>query len=194
MKKTILLVFSLTIGGCIFSSNIKSNMDSISVEQNRVEANEANRPLTMKEFTTFLNSKKEHYPLSDEFIEKYQQAGGGYIEKARSLGMLVDKEQHEPNQKWHFFTSWYEASLEDGSVSEDSNPQKVVYNRLLCPELLLWIYEASGVNPNKVKLAKEVAEIGRAKGTAVTSIAKSMREQVPYEDIYQNTIAFLEGR
>ena len=75
---------------------------------------------TMQEFTAFLQNKKEHYPLSDEFIERYQQTDGGYIDTAKKLGLLVDKEQHEPNQKWHFFTSWLEPSLEDGTVTIES--------------------------------------------------------------------------
>ena len=185
------LVFALTLGAlssCV-STNVGEKMKGPAWET--VKANVASNSLTMQEFTAFLQNKKEHYPLSDEFIERYQQTDGGYIDTAKKLGLLVDKEQHEPNQKWHFFTSWLEPSLEDGTVTMESNPQTVVYNRLLCPELLLWIYEASGGSPAKVKKAKDVAEEGKVNRTRVTTIAKNMRSQVSWEDISQNVLASL---
>ena len=43
-----------------------------------------------------------------------------------------------------------------------------------------------GVDPNKVKSAKEVAELGRVNGTNVSTIAKNMREQVLWEDLIVN--------
>ena len=171
------LVFALTLGAlssCV-STNVGEKMKGPAWET--VKANVASSSLTMQEFTAFLQNKKEHYPLSDEFIERYQQTDGGYIDTAKKLGLLVDKEP----------------SLEDGTVTMESNPQTVVYNRLLCPELLLWIYEASGVSPAKVKKAKDVAEEGKVNRTRVTTIAKNMRSQVSWEDISQNVLASLEA-
>ncbi len=196
MKKSILLVPLLALGGTL-SSNINMIEDtnpSINEEIKKVDSNEGITTVTMKEFTEFLSTKKEHYPLSDEFIEKYQQTSGGYLDTARNMGLLVDKEQHEPNQKWHFFTSWFDASIKDGTVKLTDDPKNVVYNRLLCPELLLWIFEASGVNPTKVRKAKEVAEAGKASGTRVATIASNMRKEVPYEDIYNNVVKYLEAK
>lgn len=196
MKKSILLVPLLALGGTL-SSNINMIEDtnpSINEEIKKVDSNEGITTVTMKEFTEFLSTKKEHYPLSDEFIEKYQQTSGGYLDTARNKGLLVDKEQHEPNQKWHFFTSWFDASIKDGTVKLTDDPKVVVYNRLLCPELLLWIFEASGVNPVKVRKAKEVAEAGKVSGARVATIASNMRKEVPYEDIYNNVVKYLEAK
>ena len=137
---------------------------------------------TIQDFCDYLEDKREHYPLSDEFIERYQQASGGYIDYARQCGIVVDKTLHSPNQKWHFFTSW----LEYGQIDKTDDAKRRIYTGLLCPELLLWIYEAMGVDPNKVKSAKEVAELGRVNGTNVSTIAKSMREQVLWEDLIVN--------
>lgn len=192
-KEPVLLTIALTLGS--IASCGTTNLEGPVPDQKEFAKAEANAApsFTMKEFTEFLQTKREHYPLSDEFIERYQQADGGYIDTAKKLGLLVDKEQHEPNQKWHFFTSWFEASLEDGTVTMESDPQTVVYNRLLCPELLLWIYEASGVEPTKVKMAKEVAEQGKVSKTRVSTIAKNMRAQVPWDDISRNVSAYLEG-
>ena len=172
-KKSLFLIFVLvcsfaltlmqpTVSGIDDTEYTAANAESIAANVS-TQADDAT--ITMKDIELFLKDKKEHYPLSDEFIERYQQKDGGYIELAESLEMTVNKEMHEPNQKWHFFESWR------------------VYNNLLCPELLLWIYEASGVSPDKVKAAKEVAEQGRAAGTSVTSIASNMRKCVPWDDI-----------
>ena len=139
--------------------------------------------VTMRQMADFLMDKKEHYPLSDEFIERYQQTGGGYLDTARKVGLTVDKLKHEPNQKWHFFESWLNASIEDGSLTWDADARQRVYINLQCPELLLWIYEASGVDPAKVKQAKDVAEQGKVEGKKTISIAKDMRTFVPWEDI-----------
>ncbi len=140
--------------------------------------------VTMRDIADFLSEKNAHYPLSDEFIERYQQASGGYIDLAKkTAGMIVDKTKHEPNQKWHFFDSWLYPSIEDGSLTWEESAKSRVYSKLLCPELLLWIYEASGVAPAKVRAAKNVAEQGRAAGTGVATIAKNMRACVSWEDI-----------
>lgn len=139
--------------------------------------------VTMRTIANFLAEKKEHYPLSDEFMERYQQTSGGYIDFAKKNGHPVDKQKHEPNQKWHFFDSWLNQSIEDGTLTWEDDAKSRVYTKLLCPELLLWIYEASDVDPVKVKNAKEVAEKGKIEGQSVSTIAKNMRSCVAWEDL-----------
>lgn len=192
-KKSLFLIFVLvcsfalmlmqpTVSGIDDTAYTDASAESIAVNVS-TQADDAT--ITMKDMELFLKDKKEHYPLSDEFIERYQQKDGGYIELAASLGMTINKEMHEPNQKWHFFDSWMYPKINDenDSLTWESDAKTRVYNNLLCPELLLWIYEASGVSPDKVKAAKEVAEQGRAAGTSVTSIASNMRKCVPWDDI-----------
>ena len=145
--------------------------------------------ITMYDISEFLKGKKEHYPLSDEFIERYQQTSGGYIDNARKAGMIVDQEQHEPNQKWHFFESWLYPTIEEG-MSWEASAEDRVYKKLLCPELLLWIYEACEVSPAKVKLAKDVAEEGKSAGTNVSTIAKNMRGIVAWSDLEPAILEF----
>ena len=43
------------------------------------------RTITMTDIALFLEQKAEHYPLSDEFIERYQQKSGGYIDNAKKM-------------------------------------------------------------------------------------------------------------
>lgn len=144
---------------------IESDNESINLKEeikdNKVEAQANTTTITMQDISDFLTNKKGH---------------------------LVDKERHEPNQKWHFFDSWLYQSLDDGSITMDADAKRRVYTGLLCPELLLWIYEASGVDPIKVKAAKEVAEKGKVEGTNVSTIAKNMRACVPWEDIQTNIV------
>lgn len=158
-----------------------SNFTSI-VTRNSKTATESTT-ITMRTIASFLSEKKEHYPLSDEFMERYQQTSGGYIDFAKKNGHPVDKLKHEPNQKWHFFDSWLNQSLEDGTLTWEDDAKSRVYTKLLCPELLLWIYEASDVDPVKVRNAKEVAEKGKIAGQSVSTIAKNMRNCVAWEDL-----------
>lgn len=201
----VIFILCFTSSGCsglAYSQNIdeltakndgKRAESSVTAAGSANAATQANAPVTMKDMEIFLKDKNEHYPLSDEFIEKYQQTGGGYIDLARQLGLTVNKEMHEPNQKWHFFDSWMYPSIEANTLSWDESAQNRVYSKLLCPELLLWIYEASGVDPAKVKAAKDVAEQGRSEKLQVSSIAKNMRACVPWEDIENNVRNYKPG-
>ncbi|MCM1289573.1 MAG: hypothetical protein NC132_02840 [Corallococcus sp.] len=179
------IVLGLNLSTICLAGNIydKTNSASADAAVSDATAPLADETVTMQEIAAFLNGKNEHYPLSDEFIERYQQTSGGYIATAKTKGLVVDKTKHEPNQKWHFFDSWLYPSIDDGTITWDADAKKRVYTGLLCPELLLWIYEASGVDPVKVKAAKEVAEQGKSAGTNVSTTAKNMRACVPWEDI-----------
>ncbi len=138
---------------------------------------------TVKDLALYLIDKKEHYPLSDEFIARYQQSKGGYIAFAHKTGHLVDPQKHEPNQKWHFFESWLLRSFQDGTVCWHNNAKKTVYNKIQCPELLLWFLEAVGVDHSKVETAKEIAERGKRRKDYPSTIAKGIRGQIAWEDI-----------
>lgn len=149
--------------------------------------------ITMRGIADYLETKEKYYPLSNEFVETYQQASGGYIDYAKSLGLLVDKSQHEPNQKWHFFDSWLYRSIDDGSLRWDADAKLRVYTRLLSPELLLWIYEACDAPTEKVRAALEAAVEGKIAGTHVSTIAKNMRACVPWTDLEVNIKAFINA-
>ncbi|MCI5745099.1 MAG: hypothetical protein MR270_02315, partial [Erysipelotrichaceae bacterium] len=182
------------------SSNEEISSDSSSVIENSSETISKddtpciiNGVITMKGIAIYLEDKEEHYPYSDEFIEQYQQSSGGYIDYAKKLGILVDKSKHSPNQKWHFFDSWLYPSIESGSLSWNESAKSRVYSKLLCPELLLWIYEACGVDETKVKQAMDVAIQGKIDGTSTTTIAKNMRSVVSWEDLEVNILNYINS-
>lgn len=115
--------------------------------------------MLIKEIINYLKTKNDHYPISDSFIKSgYQQQGGGYINKAKKIGLEIDYKKAEPNQKWHFIDSY--ASEKQGND---------IYKHLLvCPELLLWMAEACGIDNNLIRKAekesREIINIGRKEG------------------------------
>ena len=180
------ILFSLVLTGC-----------SISINDNKVETNnnviteQAETTVTMRDIANFLQTKKAHYPLSDEFVERYQQDGDGYIVNAKKAGLIVDRYQHEPNQKWHFFDSWLYPSIEEGTITWEADAKSRVYTNLKCPELLLWIYEACDVNPVKVKQAKEAAEKAKVEKLSSATLAKNMRACVSWDDVKGSILNFM---
>ncbi len=172
-----------------FADGVENAADDVIVSESEPMA--ASEPvavsdtITVGQMADFLSTKNEHYPLSDQFMERYQQTSGGYLDNAKKAGIPVDRQSHSPNQKWHFFDSWYYPSLEDGTLTRDEDAKSRIYTKLLCPELLLWIYEACGVDPAKVRAAMNAAEAGKAAGSAVATIAKDMRACVSWEDLAQ---------
>ena len=139
--------------------------------------------ITMSQLSNYLSKQDAHYPISDDFIKTHQQASGGYIQYAKERGKTVDKEQCEPDQKWHFFSSWLYRSIDDGSLTWQESGKKRTYSGFLCPELLLWLFEACGGDSAAVEAAKEVAIEGKDAGTPLATIAKNMRELVPWESL-----------
>lgn len=198
MKKiSLFLICALLIGtniGLNYKDNKGNNFnfhnDLIEDGNVKLATETSDVTITMKDIADFLKTKKEHYPLSDEFIERYQQDGGGYIDNAKKAGLIVDKQLHEPNQKWHFFDSWLYPSIEEQTLSWEEDAKSRVYTKLLCPELLLWIYEACEVEPTKVRDAKKVAEAGKVSKTSVSTIAKNMRSIVAWDDLYATLVEF----
>lgn len=138
---TFILVIGFVLSGC---GSIADSKETTVASKSDVELTEVtndisllanNTTVTMRDIADFLQDKKEHYPLSDEFVERYQQTSGGYLDYAKEKGLIVDKEQHEPNQKWHFFDSWMYPKINDenDSLKWDSSAKTRVYNNLICP-------------------------------------------------------------
>lgn len=105
--------------------------------------------MKMYEFIDYFTDKKEHYKISDSFAsdERYRQKENGYIKKAKEACIEINIKKAEPNQKWHLLTSYYDES------SDRNKDAKACYNRLKCPELLLWIAEAAGIDSKIVNMA-----------------------------------------
>jgi len=104
--------------------------------------------MLIQEIINYFKIKKEHYIISDGFVKAgYQQKNGGYINKAKKIGLEIDYKKAEPNQKWHFIDSY----------ASEKQENDVYKHLLVCPELLLWMAEACGIDDNIVKKAEKKA-------------------------------------
>ncbi|HEX8932211.1 MAG TPA: hypothetical protein VF810_03595, partial [Patescibacteria group bacterium] len=147
--------------------------------------------MTIKEWMKLLGDKKEHYPISDEFIKDYQQSPvnkNGYVYFAWETGRVICREIAEPNQKWHFFESYILILIEQGKIQLDDDAGKC-YKKLKCPELLLWIAEAVGIDSEIVneaaRKAREIIDIdtnGQLRNKAGIEIANKMIPWYMIED------------
>ena len=149
--------------------------------------------ITMSDMERFLLTKDEQYPITNEYVELYQQASGGYIDNAKKAGLVVDKAQHLPSQKWHYFESWLYATIDEGMLW-DASASNRSYGKFSCPELLLWIIEATGVDSAKVREAKDIAVEGKQNGLGVSTICANIRAAVPFNTYLRPLIIdFLEN-
>lgn len=133
--------------------------------------------MEMQGFIDFFIDKNVHYETSDSFAcdERYRQKRGGYIKKAKDAHIEINIKKAEPNQKWHLLTSYYD------ELSDCKKDAKDCYNRLLCPELPLWIADAAGIDSEIVnKAATKAREIidsgadGRLRNKAGKKITKEI--------------------
>ena len=181
-------------------SEDSSNEDDSSSEDNDNTGKEDNKVelpddyvITMSDMERFLLTKNEQYPITNEYVELYQQESGGYIDNAKKAGLVVDKAQHLPSQKWHYFESWLYPTIKEGMLW-DASASNRSYGAFSCPELLLWIIEATGVDSQKVIEAKNIAIEGKKNGTRVSTICASIRSAVPFNTYLRPLIIdFLEN-
>ena len=174
------------------NDNNDNNNENTGNENNRIDLPD-DYVITMSDMERFLLTKDEQYPITNEYVELYQQESGGYIANAIKAGLVVDKSQHLPSQKWHYFESWLYATIEEG-MSWDASASDRSYGKFSCPELLLWIIEATGVDSAKVREAKDIAVQGKQNGTGVSTICASIRAAVPFNTYLRPIIIeFLEN-
>lgn len=173
-------------------NNDNTNNDNAGNENDKVDL-PADYVITMSDMERFLLTKDEQYPITNEYVELYQQASGGYISNALNAGLVVDKAQHLPSQKWHYFESWLYATIDEGMLWDASASDRS-YGKFSCPELLLWIIEATGVDSEKVREAKDIAIEGKQNGTGVSTICANIRAAVPFNTYLRPLIIdFLEN-
>ena len=76
----------------------------------------------------------------------------------------------------------------------DASASSKSYGNFACPELLLWIIEATGVDSAKVREAKDIAVQGKQNGDRVQTICGNIRKAVPFDTYLRPLIIeFLEN-
>ncbi|AGA68847.1 hypothetical protein Desdi_1337 [Desulfitobacterium dichloroeliminans LMG P-21439] len=132
--------------------------------------------MTNREVIAFYKNKNSHYELSDEFVKKYQQPKGGYIEYAIELGLTVNKSLAEPNQRWHLLESYYGQKKEQKKLDLDAKATcwdlKWQNGGFICPELLLWMAEAAGYNISEAMQEAEKLCVDNKRSQAHEKIKK----------------------
>jgi hypothetical protein len=106
--------------------------------------------MTIQQVKEFFQDKEQYpCPLTEMLVKSgYQQKSGGYIDKARKEGLLVDYTQYSPTQYWHLM-----------SYCKSQNANKTFSRSIVCGELIFWMAEVSNSVPsNKLEmLAKRIA-------------------------------------
>lgn len=143
--------------------------------------------MEISEWIDFLVDKKEHYPISDDFIKNYQQSPNnknGYVYFAWETGHVINKEIAEPNQKWHFFESYMLIMIAQRRIKIEDKAERI-YRKIRCPELLLWIAEAVGVDSEKVENAALDAKIiiDKEEKLARNKAAQNIKDAIPWKMI-----------
>ena len=90
--------------------------------------------MKIEEVLDFFIEKHDYpCPLTEKLVKAgYQQKRGGYIDRARKDGKLVDYSQNSPSQYWHLMTYYF--------MTHKSN---VFSKRIVCGELIIWMAEVS---------------------------------------------------
>lgn len=92
-----------------------------------------------------------------------------YIELAKQKGISIDTKKTEPNQQWHLLTAYFDQLT-------DSEKRTKNYRNLKCPELLLWIAEAAGIESKLVceatTEAKKIIDRGVNGYSRITAASK----------------------
>jgi hypothetical protein len=97
----------------------------------------------------FIDKKQCPCPLTEMLVKSgYQQKSGGYIDRARKEGLLVDYTQYSPTQYWHLM-SYCKSRKANMSFSR----------HVVCGELIFWMAEVSNSVPliKLEMLAKRIA-------------------------------------
>jgi len=96
--------------------------------------------MTIKQVKSIYSSH-EHTPcpLTEKLVAAgYQQARGGYIDKAKRLSMEIDHLSNKPSQYWHLM-SYCETKKEDDRFTKS----------VVCGELIFWMAEVLDCVPKE---------------------------------------------
>lgn len=110
------------------------------------------------------------------------------LERELKIGPGFGRARYK-NQKEHWI-SWltdYHTSGPYGRLASASTPAEVVYNRLMCPPMVFWLAEASGVSHGPLHDAFEAALVSRLQ---CASQSAAIRRSIPWCDVEQTLAKF----
>lgn len=122
--------------------------------------------MTIFELKAIMETKEEHYPISDEYNATHGQKHN----------------VHWSSQKEHLLP-WLDAQATNGkggfTRKKPNYDAKIMYANLSCPECLLWIAEAAGLSKDIILSA---AKNAKTNDGAVTRAA-IIRHDIPWNCI-----------
>jgi hypothetical protein len=86
--------------------------------------------MTIKQVKDYFIEKNDvPCPMTEKLVKAgYQQISGGYIDRARREGLLVDYTKFSPSQYWHLM-----------SYCNSCNSDRSFSKRIVCGELLCYL-------------------------------------------------------
>ena len=136
--------------------------------------------MTVKEAQNYFHKIKADGPVTKRFSKMHRQRSGGYIANWKKLF----GEEGTVNQSWHL-ESYLALSIADHTIPSLSEDFKKIYNRILCPELLLFIAEASEIEKELVEKVADGATsiINNGERYCRNKAGRYIRSQIPWEMI-----------
>lgn len=126
--------------------------------------------MTSKRLATKIKTFRAHPPLTDSFERALRECGTW----GRKPVWYRSQKEH-----WLGWLSEYDGAGYYGRKGRGLSAQ-FSYNHIMCPPMLLWIVEASGVAKKKVLAAKQCALSVRP---ALASQCAAIRKTVPWTEI-----------
>lgn len=110
------------------------------------------------------------------------------LERELKIGPGFGRARYK-TQKLHWI-GWltdYHTSGPYGRLARVSTPVEVVYNRLMCPPMVFWLAEASGVSHGPLHVAFEAALDSRPH---CASQSAAIRRSIPWCDVERTLATF----
>jgi hypothetical protein len=154
---------------------------TVVVKRVRKNSRSGNFELSLGEIVSVKNWTMNRRELIDA-IENLRAKPPMTVAFQRALerrGILDRSNYTSQKQHWRCWLSEYNGP---GFYVRNKWPQsaKVIYNRIVCPPMLLWLGEASGVDESKVAKAKRAALAG---GKTFGAQSAAIRKIIPWEEI-----------
>ena len=86
---------------------------------------------------------------------------------------------HTQKEHWIGWLSEYHSSGAYGRKTGVKRDAKFAYNHIVCPDMLLWLIDAAGVDPELVAASREAS----ASGATLMQKSAAIRRLVPWETV-----------
>ena len=146
--------------------------------------------MNTKQILEFYYDKKDTpCPETEDLIKSgYQQERGGYIAKAKELGIEVDYKKAMPTQWWHLIESY----------CDNKKLYKLFPYSIKCGELYFWMAEVSGVLTRNelIKLKKQAigaCKILKRRNKSLSPLYTSKGNLIIRERCYKEIKKFIES-